>query len=179
MKKLFFFDLYPKLKKQIPELLLLVVPRHPERFEDVKKLAEKMHLKTCMRSSQKACTPNTDVYIADTMGELKLLYGTADISFVGGSMVPIGGHNILEPAAMDTPVIFGPYMTNSKEIAKNVVDIGAAIQCMDRLEIMATIIHLYNNAEDRKKMTTIMFDFLKDNQGATERTAKLISTLLS
>lgn len=174
-----FFDLYPELRKQIPELLLLVVPRHPERFGEVQKLAEKMQLKTCMRSSQQSCLSGTDVYIADTMGELKMLYGTADIGFVGGSMVPVGGHNILEPAAMNIPVMFGPYMINFKEIAKNVVDLGAAIQCADRLEIVETVMRLYGNAEDRKKMTSRMSGFLKDNQGATERTARLISTLLS
>ena len=174
-----FFDLYSELKKQIPALLLLVVPRHPERFSEVQRLAEKMQLKTCMRSGQQSCLTDTDVYIADTMGELKLLYGTADISFVGGSMVPVGGHNILEPAVMSIPVIFGPYMINFKEIAKNVVDLGAAIQCADKLEIMETVMSLYENAEDRKKMISRMSGFLKDNQGATERTAKLISTLLS
>lgn len=174
-----FFELYPALKKQIPELLLLIVPRHPERFCVVQKLAKKMQLKTCMRTSQQPCTADTDVYIADTMGELTLLYGTADISFVGGSMVPVGGHNILEPAAMDLPVIFGPFMINFKEMAKSVVELGAAIECADRQELMKAVMHLYKNAEGRKKMTAKMNVFLKNNQGATERTEKLISSLIA
>ncbi len=178
-EEIIFFELYLLLKKRIPELLLLVVPRHPERFKDVRQLAEKMQLKTCMRSNKKSIETDTDVYIADTMGELKLLYGVADISFVGGSMVPVGGHNILEPAAMNIPIIFGPHMFNSKEIAKDVVSLGAGIQCMDKEKIMENVIHLYENQEERRKMVLTMSHFLKNNQGATETTEKLISSLLS
>ncbi len=177
-EEIIFFELYLQLKKRIPELLLLIVPRHPERFNDVKHLAKKMKLKICMRSSKDSIKVETDVYIADTMGELKLLYGVSDICFVGGSMVPIGGHNVLEPAAMNIPVTFGPYMFNSKEIAKDVVAIGAAIQCMDKAEIMESVVHLYENLEDRRKMVFTMSYFLKNNQGATKRTEKLISKLL-
>ncbi|MEE9339206.1 MAG: lipid IV(A) 3-deoxy-D-manno-octulosonic acid transferase [Methylococcaceae bacterium] len=178
-EEIIFYELYLLLKKRIPELLLLVVPRHPERFKDVKQLAEKMRLKTCMRSSKKLIKTDTDVYIADTMGELTLLYGAADISFVGGSLVPVGGHNILEPAAMNIPIIFGPHMFNSKEIAKGVVSLGAAIECMNKEGVMENVIHLYENQEERRKMVFTMSQFLKNNQGATETTEKLISRLLS
>lgn len=177
-EEIIFFELYFKLKKQIPELLLLVVPRHPERFEYVKKLAEKMRLKTCMRSKVQSCAADVDVYIADTMGELKLLFGTADISFVGGSMVPIGGHNILEPAAMNVPITFGPYMDNFKEIAKNVIAQGAAIQCKNKIDIMEATVRLYKNVEDRKRMVSKMYQFLNNNQGATEKVGRLISNII-
>jgi 3-deoxy-D-manno-octulosonic-acid transferase len=178
-EEIIFYELYLLLKKRIPELLLLVVPRHPERFKEVKQLAEKMQLKTCMRSSKKLIKTDTDVYVADTMGELTLLYGAADISFVGGSLVPVGGHNILEPAAMNIPIIFGPHMFNSKEIAKDVVLLGAAIECMDKEEIMENVIRMYENQKERKTMVLAMSQFLKNNQGATETTEKLISRLLS
>ncbi len=178
-EEIIFYELYLLLKKRIPELLLLVVPRHPERFKEVKQLAEKMQLKTCMRSSKKLIKTDTDVYVADTMGELTLLYGAADISFVGGSLVSVGGHNILEPAAMNIPIIFGPHMFNSKEIAKDVVSLGAAIECMDKEEIMKNVIRMYENQEERRTMVLTMSQFLKNNQGATETTEKLISRLLS
>jgi 3-deoxy-D-manno-octulosonic-acid transferase len=178
-EEIIFYELYLLLKKRIPELLLLVVPRHPERFKEVKQLAEKMQLKACMRSSKKLIKTDTDVYVADTMGELTLLYGAADISFVGGSLVPVGGHNILEPAAMNIPIIFGPHMFNSKEIAKDVVSLGAAIECMDKEEIMENVIRMYENQKERKTMVLAMSQFLKNNQGATETTEKLISRLLS
>lgn len=173
-----FFDIYPQLKKQIPELLLMMVPRHPERFDSVRQLAEKVQLKTCLRSSKQPCTLDTDVYIADTMGELKFLYGVADICFVGGSMVPVGGHNILEPAAMGTPVMFGPYMVNFKEIAKNVLDLKAATQCENKKEIIETVINLYTNDKFRNEMAIRAKQFVNNNQGATELTAKIISNYI-
>ncbi|MFK5949101.1 MAG: lipid IV(A) 3-deoxy-D-manno-octulosonic acid transferase [Methylococcales bacterium] len=173
-----FFDIYPQLKKQIPELLLMVVPRHPERFDLVRQLAEKAQLKTCMRSTKQPCTLEADVYIADTMGELKFLYGAADICFVGGSMIPVGGHNILEPAAMGTPVMFGPYMVNFKEIAKNVLDLKAAIQCENKKEIIETVINLYTNDKFRNEMVSRAKQFVSNNQGATELTAKIISNYI-
>ena len=173
-----FFELYAQLKQNIPELLLLVVPRHPERFSDVKKLAENKQLTTCMRSAGEPCRSGIDVYIADTMGELKLLYGVADMSFVGGSMVPVGGHNILEPAAMSVPVTFGRYMVNSKQIAKDVVSLGAAIQCADKTEVIDAVLHLYKTPEDKAKMVVTMSDFLKNNQGATEKIRDSIAKLL-
>lgn len=170
-----FFELYPLLKKQMPELLLMVAPRHPERFELVNQLALKAQLKTTQRSLQQQCTEATDVYIADTMGELKLLYGAVDVCFVGGSMVPVGGHNILEPAAMGTPIMFGPYMVNFKEIAKNVLDLNAAIQCEDRQELIEAITRLYSDANYRTDLAVKAKQFVNKNQGATESTAKLIA----
>ncbi len=173
-----FLELYPRLKQYIPELLMVIVPRHPERFKLVQKLAEKKQLKTCMRSSNKACTAETDVYIGDTMGELKILYGASDICFVGGSMVPIGGHNILEPAAIGVPIMFGPEMINFKQIAQNVLDLGAAIQCMDTEEIEKEVVRLYDSRAYQTELSTKANQFIKNNQGATERTATLIANYL-
>ncbi len=173
-----FLELYPVLKKKIPQLLIMIVPRHPERFNLVQKLAKKKQLKTCMRSSGEQCTAEIDVYIADTMGELKLLYGVADICFVGGSMVPVGGHNILEPAVVGIPITFGPYMTNFKEIAKNVLDLGAAIQCMDNQAIKNAVILLNKDIDYRINMASKAKRFIKTNQGATERIERLITERL-
>lgn len=173
-----FYALYPEIKKIIPNVLLVVVPRHPERFVEAEGLARDATLKTCVRSTKQPLESDTDVYIVDTMGELKLLYGAADISFVGGSMVPVGGHNILEPAALNIPVIFGPYMTNSKEMAKNVVVLGAAIQCLDQHGIIHTVRRLFENPVEKERMVATMADFLKNNRGATERTQGMITTLL-
>ncbi|NOQ76714.1 MAG: 3-deoxy-D-manno-octulosonic acid transferase [Methylococcaceae bacterium] len=170
-----FFDVYPQLKKLIPELLLVIVPRHPERFERVKQMAEAMQLNARMRSAEKPSTEDTDVYIVDTMGELKLFYGAADICFVGGSMVPVGGHNILEPAAIGVPIMFGPYMINFKDISKNVLDLKAAIQCIDNTALIDTVIHLYTDADYREAIATRAKQFVVANQGATDGTVKLIA----
>ena len=80
-----------KLKQKIPELLLVIVPRHPERFGEVKKLCEQDQLAVVMRTSGEICHQHADVYLVDTMGELKMLYAASDVAFVGGSMVPVGG----------------------------------------------------------------------------------------
>lgn len=173
-----FLSLYVQLKKQIPQLLLLLVPRHPERFERVKKLAQKASLTVCMRSTKQQCDLTTDVYIADTMGELKLLYGTADICFVGGSMVAVGGHNILEPIAMKVPILFGRHMINFKEIAQNILHAEAAIQCTNKDEIINAVLSLYNDCEYRMRLVAKANDFVIKNQGATHKTIKIIQPFL-
>ncbi len=169
-----FLEIYPALKKQIPELLLMIVPRHPERFDEVNQLAKNMQLNTCMRNSEQECKTNTDVYIVNTMGELKIFYGVADICFVGGSMVPVGGHNILEPAAMNVPIMFGPYMVNFKQITQHILNLGAGIQCEDKLKIMETVLQLYNDEAYRTEIATKAYRYFKNNQGAVERVAELI-----
>ena len=173
-----FFQIYPKLKKKIPELLLMLVPRHPERFKAVELLAKKFKLNTSLRTGNKVCSADTDVYIADTMGELKLLYGTADVCFVGGSMVPVGGHNILEPAIMNIPIMFGPHMVNFKEIANTVIQLEAAIQCADSEQIIKKLIHLYDKPTYRDGLIVKASAFVENNQGATNKTVKLISKIL-
>jgi 3-deoxy-D-manno-octulosonic-acid transferase len=174
-----FLEIFPQLKKQIPELLLVIVPRHPERFTLVKQLAESLQFQTCMRSTGQPCAAETEVYIADTMGELKLLYGAADVSFVGGSMVPVGGHNTLEPAVMGVPVVFGPHMINFKEIANNMLATGAAIQCHSKEEIINTMVQVHADGEYRASLVSNANAFVGKNQGATEKTIEIIQGLLS
>ncbi len=173
-----FFNIYKRLKQYIPELLLLVVPRHPERFNAVKHTAEQQQLKTIMRSSESACATETDVYIADTMGELKMLYAAADIGFIGGSMVPVGGHNILEPLTVGLPVMFGPYMINFKEIANNVLSLQAAIQCQDSDEIIETVMRLHGGTAFRQQLIEKGAKFLNSNQGATTRIIDMLERYL-
>ncbi len=181
-----FLSLYSRLKLKIPELILLLVPRHPERFNAVKTLAEQAQLKSMMRTGDEFCKNETDVYIADTLGELKMLYATADIAFVGGSMVPVGGHNVLEPLAVGVPVLFGPEMTNFKEIARQVLSDQTARQCQNEEEIIQHVLSLYENPQLRKQLiskgqqfihrnqgvTQMVFDFLKKNQGFGETEGK-------
>jgi len=164
-----FLEVYQAIKKTIPELLLVIAPRHPERFMDVKRLAEQQQLAVVVRTSGEACAPSTDVYLADTMGELKMLYAAADVAFVGGSMVPVGGHNILEAAAVGTPVLFGPYMTNFKDIAEQVLQRNAAIQCQNSDEIISAIVALYRDAAQRQVLAAKGKAFVQQNQGAISR----------
>jgi 3-deoxy-D-manno-octulosonic-acid transferase len=169
-----FLEIYKELKQKIPELLLLIVPRHPERFAEVGELSKQNILATITRTSKLPCQMDTDVYLADTMGELKMLYAAADIAFIGGSMVPVGGHNLLEASAIGIPVLFGPYMSNFKEIANKVLAQNAAIKCEDKEGIVNAVLSLYANPEYRSLLINNGKLFVKANRGAIERIYELL-----
>lgn len=163
------FETYKSLKKQIPQLLLAIAPRHPERFLSVKNLAENAKLQVVIRTTKQICTKQTDVFLIDTLGELKLFYATADIAFVGGSLVPIGGHNILEPAAAGVPVLFGSEMKNFAFIAEKMLEAKAALQCKNIADLETKILELYNQTPLRNTLQDNAKNFVANNQGATER----------
>ncbi len=173
-----FITLYQHIKLQIPELLLLLVPRHPERFIEVKRLCEQKQLKTVSRTSGEPVTQATDVYLVDTMGELKMIYAASDIAFVGGSMVPTGGHNILEAVAVGVPVLFGPYMSNFKEIARGILNQQAAIQCVDNEAIVQSVLSLYHQPNERLELVAKGQVFLKQNQGAIARIYAMLEPVI-
>jgi 3-deoxy-D-manno-octulosonic-acid transferase len=173
-----FLPLYAILKAKIPELLLVIVPRHQQRFAEVKKLCESQ-LTTVMRSSNAPVNAQTDLYVVDSIGELKMFYATADIAFVGGSMVAAGGHNILEAAAVGVPVLFGPYMTNFKEIANGVLKQQAAIQCQTTEEIVQAVLNLYEQPTYRDELCARGKTFIRDNQGTVARICKLFESALN
>ena len=171
-------SVYRSLKATIPELVLMIAPRHPERFQTVANLCRDSGLAVATRSSSVAITAITDVYLADSMGELKMLYAAADVAFVGGSLVPVGGHNVLEPAAVGVPVLFGPEMFNFKEIAERMLQENAAVQCNNIEEVAAAIATLYREAEVRTALAENAKAFIARNQGATERIAEMLSHAL-
>lgn len=173
-EEVIFLRIYKVLKLEIPELLLIIVPRHPERFADVKKLCQQHQLNVVMRTAGEGVNTETDVYLADTMGELKMLYAASDIAFVGGSMVPAGGHNILEAAAIGVPVLFGPYMANFKEIATAALNQHAAIQCQNEDDIVKTILALYKQPGYREALAETGKAFVAQNQGAIARIYEIL-----
>jgi 3-deoxy-D-manno-octulosonic-acid transferase len=169
-----FLEIYKEIKQTIPELLLVIVPRHPERFADVKKLCEQLQLAVVMRTAGDRVYPETDVYLVDTMGELKMLYAASDVAFVGGSMVPRGGHNILEAAAVGVPVMFGPYMHNFKEIARGVLSYNGAIQCQNKDELVNAILTLNEQPAYREALAEKGMEFVRQNQGAIARICAIL-----
>jgi 3-deoxy-D-manno-octulosonic-acid transferase len=175
----FFLQLYPELKIQIPQLLLMLVPRRMERFNEVKRLCEKHHLQVILRTSGQACTEETDVYLADTIGELKMLYAAADVAFVGGSMVNIGGHNVLEPAVIGIPVMFGCYMSNFKVIADGLLNAKAAIQCENQSQLRDAILKLYQQPDYRQVLTANAKSFIHQNQGSIAKIIALLNNVLA
>ncbi|MCD2450866.1 lipid IV(A) 3-deoxy-D-manno-octulosonic acid transferase [Methylicorpusculum oleiharenae] len=170
-----FLSLYQQLKPDYPELLLILVPRHPQRFSEVQKLIELHDLKSVTRSSGSVCTSCTDVFLVDRMGELKPFYAASDLAFVGGSMAPVGGHNILEPAALGVPVMFGPFMANFREIEQKVLEAGAAIQCQDAQAIIDNFIKLKNDEPLRRQLINEGLSFVGRNQGALEKIVQHLS----
>ncbi|MGI9235397.1 MAG: lipid IV(A) 3-deoxy-D-manno-octulosonic acid transferase, partial [Woeseiaceae bacterium] len=113
------------LLKEFPDLLLILVPRHPERFSEVREQVERSNFDVVTRTEGFVCQDTTSVFLGDTMGEVPMFYAASDIAFVGGSLVPVGGHNLLEPAAQALPVITGPQLFNAQDIADMFVEMQA------------------------------------------------------
>ncbi|RWU26445.1 3-deoxy-D-manno-octulosonic acid transferase [Pseudomonas alkylphenolica] len=150
------------------DALLILVPRHPERFNSVFELCSSQ-FPTIRRSSAAPVGPETAVLLGDTMGELLFLYALADIAFVGGSLVPNGGHNLLEPAALSLPVISGPHLFNFLEIAAMLRDAGALQEVDDAQGLAAEIRRLIELPQDARRMGEAGRAVMKANQGALQR----------
>ena len=131
-----------------------------------------------LRTASEPVCEKTDVYLVDTMGELKALYAASDVAFVGGSMVPTGGHNVLEAAAVGLPVMFGPYMANFKEIARRVLSHNAAIQCQNKQDVIDSILALYEQPNFRNALAEKGKAFVEINQGAMTRIYKMLEQFI-
>jgi 3-deoxy-D-manno-octulosonic-acid transferase len=171
-------DAFSTIKKQHADTLLVLVPRHPERFNAVAKLCEKKGYTVTRRSEQKSSRVTTDVFLLDTLGELKLYYATVDIAFIGGSFVPTGGHNMLEAAAQSVPILFGPFVHNFTEISNRLLVKQAAHQVTDADELATWVIELLEHAEKRDKMGAAGRNFVEQNKGAVDSVAKCIIGML-
>ena len=132
-------EAFAELRRRWPDLLLLLVPRHPERFDGVAALCQQRGFNVVRRSDRQPCGPETAVFLGDSMGELLLFYAAADLAFVGGSLVPTGGHNVLEPALLGLPVLFGPHMFNFTEAGERLLDAKAAVQVTKAAELAAAV----------------------------------------
>jgi len=163
---------------QRPDTLLILVARHPERFASVKELCEKQGYSVVTRSSGENCTSSTQVFLGDTMGELKLLYAAADLAFVGGSLVSIGGHNVLEPIGLNIPTITGPQMFNFAEINERLLAAGALIQIQEAQQLTDLILDLFENSERTKLMQFKGEQVLAENRGALQKNLDLIESIL-
>ncbi len=157
-----------------PDLLLIIVPRHPERFDRVSALSHKAGFKTLRRSEHRPCPLEVKVLVVDTMGELPLFYAACDVAFVGGSLVTVGGHNILEPAALAKPIITGPHYFNFNDITQQFVKANAAIQVSNTEELAKTVIKLLQNSQQRKQMGNAALQLMANSQGASKRLVNLI-----
>ncbi|WP_442110258.1 lipid IV(A) 3-deoxy-D-manno-octulosonic acid transferase [Pseudomonas sp. NUPR-001] len=159
------------------DALLILVPRHPERFNAVYALCA-AQFPTVRRSSAEVVTAQTAVLLGDTMGELLFLYALADIAFVGGSLVPNGGHNVLEPAALSLPVLSGPHLFNFLEIAAMLRDAGALQEVDDAQGLAAAVRRLIELPRDAQRMGAAGLAIMQANQGALQRLLAGLGRLL-
>lgn len=172
---------FKDIKKSINDATLIVAPRHPERFDEVEAELKGEGL-TCLRrtnisDSSFVLPENLDAIIVDTIGELSALYASSTVAYVGGSLVPVGGHNIMEPAYWSKPIIFGPYMHNFP-IASDFIKHDAAREVKDGRELAQTVISLIEDKEEAHKMAQKARSLVVKNIGAVERAMKIIREVL-
>ena len=163
-----------QIRSQHPNLLLIIVPRHPERFDRVAAVSQKSGYKVLRRSQNRPCPSDIQILIVDTMGELPLFYAASDVAFVGGSLVPHGGHNLLEPAALGRAVLTGPHFFNFNEITQQFIKANAALQVSNTEELAHTTISLLNDSQRRAEMGEAGLMLMAKSQGASTRLVNLI-----
>lgn len=163
-----------QVRAHFPDLLLIIVPRHPERFDRAAGLSRRAGFKTLRRSDNQPCSLDVQVLVVDTMGELPLFYATADVALIGGSLVPHGGHNLLEPAALGRAVVTGPHFFNFTEITQRFLAAHAAIEVKDSQELAQTINTLLGDPQRRSEMGQAGLALIEQSKGASQRLLNLI-----
>jgi len=166
------------IQQSVPNALLMLVPRHPERFASVAALCRKQQFKLVLRSSGAACTPETEVFLGDTMGELMLFYAAADVAFVGGSLADIGGHNVLEPAALALPSVVGPYTHSCQDIVAQMQAANALIVIQSADELVAATLPLLTDPTLRQTMGRAGQAMVAQNRGALAGVMSLVAAHL-
>ncbi|UUY09957.1 lipid IV(A) 3-deoxy-D-manno-octulosonic acid transferase [Pseudomonas sp. J452] len=167
-----------QLLQRFPQALLILVPRHPERFVSVFELCKREGFATVRRSLDESVTADTQVLLGDTLGELLFLYALADLAFVGGSLVPNGGHNLLEPAALGKPLLSGPNLFNFLEIAAQLRSAGDLLEVQDAAELQEQLQQLFAEPQQAAQMAAAGLAVLRANQGALARLLAGLARLL-
>jgi 3-deoxy-D-manno-octulosonic-acid transferase len=164
---------------QRPDALLVLVPRHPNRFDAVRAWLRGEQIEYVARSRNEAVTATTRVLLVDTLGELMTFYAAADVAFVGGSLITtVGGHNLLEPAVLQRPILVGPHNFNAPDIAQLMMERGAARQVDSSDQLAVAILELYENYATRAEMGARAHAIVTENRGALKRVMELIEPLL-
>lgn len=165
---------HQRILMTIPNALLILVPRHPERFNKVAALIAQQGLCGVRRSQQGVVDEGVAVYLADTLGELTVLYAAVDVAFIGGSLVPVGGHNFLEAAALHKPIISGPSLSNFSYISKEFIAAEAMLIVDDAQQLSLAVVDLLECAESRASLAKNAATIMKKNSGALRRHLDII-----
>lgn len=163
-----------RLRGRYEDALLVLVPRHPERFDRVAALLRREGAETARRSEDRTCDRRCSIYLVDSMGELTLFLAAADAAFIGGSLVPIGGHNLLEAAALAVPIAVGPHCFNFAEITRLLVDAEGAVQVADAAALGDLLERWLGDAAERAQVGERALAFVERNRGALERLLELV-----
>lgn len=172
-------EVFLDLKSRFPSLMLILAPRHPQRFAEVEKLIQRKGLRYEKRSRMNGrAAAGADVLFLDTLGELPDFYSVADIAFVGGSLVDAGGHNLLEPARLRKPLLFGPYMTNFAEITSEMRRAGGGIEIRGKEDLTREIAALLSDRVKARKIGDLAHGVAVQDRGVVDRTMDLITLYL-
>ena len=171
-------DAFKTILTESPEVRLLLVPRHPERFDSVHQLILDNQLSVVRHSEGTRPSDETRVILGDTMGEMMKLFAASDIAFVGGSLVPTGGHNMLEPAALNLPVLSGPHVFNFEEISESLIQAGGMKLVNDSEALARSTIQLVQDQDEYESMSLRAGEFVRENRGALQKTLLLVDDLM-
>ena len=172
-------DAFSQLQTSIPDLLCLLVPRHPERFDGVYQLCVERKLETARRSAGELPSAGHQVLLGDTMGELRLLSGVASVCVIGGSFIEHGGQNVLEAAAWGVPVVSGPHMYNFTEITHLLTTAGGMRQVSAPGELAPALLQILENEDQRRAMGEAAVAVVAANRGARSRLLEIIGEQLA
>jgi len=168
-----------RLRRRHEDALLVLVPRHPERFDRVAALLRRESAESARHSEDSACDRRCSVYLVDSMGELTLFLAAADAAFIGGSLVPVGGHNLLEAAALAVPIAVGPHAFNFAEITRLLVAAEGAVQVADADALGNLLGRWLGDAAERAQVGERALAFVKHNRGALERLLELVDRCMA
>jgi 3-deoxy-D-manno-octulosonic-acid transferase len=170
-------DAHEQVLREHPTALLILVPRHPQRFDEVRSLLASRGIRFASRTRNELVTDNNPVLIVDTLGELMMFYAASDVAFVGGSLVPIGGHNLLEPAALGRAILAGPNNFNAPDIAESLIAGGAVVIVQNSTELATEIARLFADPSSRAQMGDRGREVLEANRGAVDRVMQLVEQI--
>jgi 3-deoxy-D-manno-octulosonic-acid transferase len=166
-------EAFRSVKQRFPNFQMVLAPRHPQRFSEVERLLKASGLQFEKKSQTNVLTQ--DICLLDTLGDLVEFYALGDIAFVGGSLVDVGGHNLLEPARAGRPVLFGPYMANFAAMAAEMKERGGGIEVRGVEDLVRELTELLTDADKRRTMGENAYRVATDEQRVSERTAELFS----
>jgi 3-deoxy-D-manno-octulosonic-acid transferase len=168
-----------KVLEVLPDALLILVPRHPERFNPVFEICRRKEFKVVRYSNMQNYTISTNIILGDVMGQLLLFYAVSDIAFVGGSLIPWGGHNLLEPAALAKPVISGRYLSAFLEISLVLSAVGGLITVTNELELARNLLKLFRNRNLQEQLGLAASSVITKHRGATQKILAVITDILA